>query len=541
MKKTLKYAAVAVAAIFTMSCSNDSLTDGIEKSNNYITATQEALTEENSDFALVRTTLNTSNIIEWNKGDQISIYDGKRNTKFTASTAGTTATFLAPNYETTASHFIAFYPYNIATTFSGNTISNITLPTNQVATDGSFDPACNLMTASTTSIASGLNFKHICSYIKITPAFDCSRIVIDFNDNVAGTFSVTVADDGTPSVSNLTDASQTIILHGDMKALTSYYIAVLPGSYTNGFKVTLEPKLTKEMVNWETKTINSTTYYRQAPAGNTLTMNRAKIRSLGTMSASNMTATTPDPVSFEDMDYNDDINATHGKKMLWATTNLGAKSETEYGDYYAWGEIAPRTNEYSYANYLCKDYYPVNLDLAHDAAAVHMGRGWKIPSDYEFNELKERTIWVYTSDYNGKTGYLIYPAGKKADGTPIQDYQKLPNGTVYHIPMGLDQTQVEITDQEVIAYINNLNPKTTKHLFLIYAGFKDTDGTTKTIDVKATYWTNGRGETELESAGTSGSRSAYYFGADKIKFNMKSRWNVVYNGMSIRPVMVLEW
>lgn len=541
MKKTLKYVALAAATIFTMSCSNDPVSDGIEKSNSYITATQEALTEENSDFALVRTTLNSQNAVEWNQGDEISVYDGTRNTKFTASTAGATATFLAPNYEATASRYIASYPYNIATTFSGNTISNITLPSNQVATDGSFDPACNLMTASTTSIASGLNFKHICSYIKIIPAFDCSRIVIDFNDNVTGTFDVTVADDGTPSVSNLTDASQTIILHGNIKALTSYYIAVLPGSYTKGFKVTLEPKLTKEMVNWETKTINTTTYYRQAPVGNTLVMNRAKIRSLGTMSTANMTANNPDPVSFEDMGYGDDINAAHGKKVLWATANLGAKSETEYGDYYAWGEIAPRTNAYSYANYLCKDYYPVNLDLAHDAAAVHMGRGWKIPSDYEFNELKERTIWVYTTNYNGKTGYLVYPAGKKADGTPIQDYQKLPNGTVYRVPMGLDQEQTVIEDQEVIAYINNLSPETTKHLFIIYAGFKNIDGTIMNLDKKATYWTNGRGETEMEAAGTPGSRSAFYLGADNSKFNMKSHWNTVYNGMSIRPVMVLEW
>ena len=39
---------------------------------------------------------------------------------------------------------------------------------------------------------------------------------------------------------------------------------------------------------------------------------------------------------------------------LWCKYNLGANTETEYGDYYAWGELTTKS-EYTEENYRYKD------------------------------------------------------------------------------------------------------------------------------------------------------------------------------------------
>ena len=35
---------------------------------------------------------------------------------------------------------------------------------------------------------------------------------------------------------------------------------------------------------------------------------------------------------------------------LWATCNIGANSPEEYGDYFSWGETAPK-DDYNWSNY----------------------------------------------------------------------------------------------------------------------------------------------------------------------------------------------
>ena len=43
---------------------------------------------------------------------------------------------------------------------------------------------------------------------------------------------------------------------------------------------------------------------------------------------------------------------------LWATCNVGASYPEEYGDYFAWGETAPK-EEYTYENYKSRTMLPV--------------------------------------------------------------------------------------------------------------------------------------------------------------------------------------
>lgn len=131
---------------------------------------------------------------------------------------------------------------------------------------------------------------------------------------------------------------------------------------------------------------------------------------------------------------------------LWASMNIGANTPDEYGNYYAWGEVAaygeapylsddeksdiadgglrvnpyyldqsPKTNfslhNYKFANgldYLFNNlskynnqvnYGPVDnittLQLEDDAAFVNWGSDWRMPSPAEWEELINNCIWTY--------------------------------------------------------------------------------------------------------------------------------------------------
>ena len=112
-----------------------------------------------------------------------------------------------------------------------------------------------------------------------------------------------------------------------------------------------------------------------------------------------------------------------GLSVKWATCNIGANSPEEYGDYFAWGEIAPK-EEYNWSTYkwcngsettltkYCTDgsYGTVDnktqLELSDDAAYANWGNGWRMPTRAEFTELYEQCTWTWTTE-NGINGYKV--------------------------------------------------------------------------------------------------------------------------------------
>lgn len=108
-----------------------------------------------------------------------------------------------------------------------------------------------------------------------------------------------------------------------------------------------------------------------------------------------------------------DLGLPSGTK--WANMNLGAESPEGYGDFYAWGEIAPnKASAYTPQNYR---FYPGNdkdeftkynstdkkmtLELADDAANVVMGGDWHMPTSAQCAEFLANTTSSWTTDYNG--------------------------------------------------------------------------------------------------------------------------------------------
>ena len=112
--------------------------------------------------------------------------------------------------------------------------------------------------------------------------------------------------------------------------------------------------------------------------------------------------------------------------LKWASYNIGATRPEEYGDYYAWGETAPKA-DYSWATYkhakgvsdkltkYCTNTsYGYNgftddkttLEPKDDAAHVNWGGAWRMPTDAEWTELRTQCTWTWTTQ-NGVNGYLV--------------------------------------------------------------------------------------------------------------------------------------
>ena len=117
-----------------------------------------------------------------------------------------------------------------------------------------------------------------------------------------------------------------------------------------------------------------------------------------------------------------------GLSVKWASCNLGASRPEEYGDYYAWGETETKL-DYDWDTYKwCKGssstmtkYSPKALygyfsftdnksilDLSDDAAHVKLRSSWRMPTDAEWTELRNKCKWTWIG-----SGYKITgPSGK---------------------------------------------------------------------------------------------------------------------------------
>ena len=101
--------------------------------------------------------------------------------------------------------------------------------------------------------------------------------------------------------------------------------------------------------------------------------------------------------------------------LLWATCNVGANAPEEYGDYFAWGETAPKDvynwDTYQYydgsnvTKYTGSDGLTILLP-EDDAATANWGNGWRMPTKEEWQELLDNTTNVWTTQ-NGVNGRLF--------------------------------------------------------------------------------------------------------------------------------------
>ena len=123
--------------------------------------------------------------------------------------------------------------------------------------------------------------------------------------------------------------------------------------------------------------------------------------------------------------------------LKWAKCNLGASKPSDYGDYYAWGETAPKA-DYTWATYKWMQsgqselkyitkytiadgetgaiWYDSSgnfigdnktvLDAADDAAIANLGSPWRMPTVDEIRELRDNCTWTWTTQ-DGVNGYQV--------------------------------------------------------------------------------------------------------------------------------------
>ncbi len=125
--------------------------------------------------------------------------------------------------------------------------------------------------------------------------------------------------------------------------------------------------------------------------------------------------------------------------ILWATSNVGASLPADYGDYFAWGETAPKSayswDAYKWCGSTFGDLTKYNtdeslgavdnktvLDAADDAATANWGNSWRMPTPEEVEELlnKDNCTWTWAQKINSK-GESIggYEVTSKVNGATI--------------------------------------------------------------------------------------------------------------------------
>ena len=114
----------------------------------------------------------------------------------------------------------------------------------------------------------------------------------------------------------------------------------------------------------------------------------------------------------------DEIEAVDlGLSVKWANMNVGAKTPSGFGSYFAWGETKTKQffswNTYTWSKgdspslikYSTLDRR-TQLALSDDAARANMGGDWRMPTVDEYDELIDNCKWEWTNK-DGVNGYKV--------------------------------------------------------------------------------------------------------------------------------------
>ena len=396
MKKYIQSMMAFAAIVSFASCSSEDNNSTIENESATkvmtFTATQEG--DEQSTRAAISST--ESKVINWQEGDQISIFDGKTNNQFTLKNGAGTKSATFQGNAATAAKYTAVYPYQSEASYdtSNGKVTGITLKPTQNATANSFDKEAALMIAEGDNTT--LTFKNVVGYVKVTPKFACSKIVLQAageSEYLAGMCTLSYGD-GMPSIAFTSEQSTSITLLGTITANTVYYIAVPAVTLTAGWSISF--------------TDNTGDVYTRK-GSNSITFKRNTIINLGEFSRTdnNLKLTLKEngkvPADKQvDMGVFN-IGGTN-YRLIFAKSNLTttglAASESDYGDYYAWGAREPwyssidkskspwtatweKSGGYTEANAptLSKTYNANDvLSSSDDAANVILGGDWQLPT-----------------------------------------------------------------------------------------------------------------------------------------------------------------
>ena len=106
-----------------------------------------------------------------------------------------------------------------------------------------------------------------------------------------------------------------------------------------------------------------------------------------------------------------------GLSVKWANMNVGAKKDSGFGTYFAWGETKPK-EYYSWNTYVWSkgdSKFLIKYSTADrrtqllpsdDAAHTNWGGGWRMPTVEEYEELIDKCTWEWITK-DGVNGYKV--------------------------------------------------------------------------------------------------------------------------------------
>ena len=264
MKKLFKTLPLALIVMSIYSCTSDDETVQDVNDNSSVVTTF-TCTQENDGTTTKAALDSDCRRILWKTGDAISIFDGnKANNDYrldSESNGKSTGTFSGTGAVT--GPYVAVYPYTEGATLSDDrkSVSNIVLPDEQEAVAGGFDPKAALMIAK--SETTTLTFKNAVGFIKVTPQFDCKKIILraaDKNQPLAGKGTIKFDGSDNPYI-DFTDSkelSYSITLSGTITSGNAYYIAVPAVKLSENWTLTF----VTENQNYMRQVRNSITFAR---------------------------------------------------------------------------------------------------------------------------------------------------------------------------------------------------------------------------------------------------------------------------------------
>lgn len=113
-----------------------------------------------------------------------------------------------------------------------------------------------------------------------------------------------------------------------------------------------------------------------------------------------------------------------GLSVKWASQNINASKESDYGNYYAWGETKPKTT-YTWTNYThsygsssSARFIGTNISQTVYDAAYLSDPSLALPTVEQWNELISRCTWTLVT-INGIKGYRVTGPSKKSIFLPL--------------------------------------------------------------------------------------------------------------------------
>ena len=462
MKKYIQSMMAFAAIVSFASCSSEDNNTTIENESAVkvmtFTATQEG--DEQSTRAAISTS--DSKVINWEEGDQISIFDGTKNNQFTLKNGAGTKSATFQGNAATAAKYTAVYPYQSEASYdtSNGNVTGITLKPTQTATDNSFDKNAALMMAKGTNTT--LEFKNAVGYVKVTPKFACSKIVLKaagVSEYLAGMCTLSYGD-GMPSITFTPGQSTSITLSGTITANTVYYIAVPAVTLSAG---------------WSISFTDTTGDVYTRTGSKSITFKRNTIINLGEFSRTDnklklTLSQNGDVPADKQVDMGVFTIGDKNYRLIFATSNLTknglAENEYDFGDYFAWGATEPWCTQYSRTgtgykvqvslttwdntknatvydwetvpfrdgnNWYCNQYINNGDKLAmeHDAARQILKGDWQIPTKEIWDKLFESSKYEWTktsqAEYNGyqvkskksETGTIFLPVAGEVNKSSL--------------------------------------------------------------------------------------------------------------------------